>query len=122
MLDWGDRIARCLRAEAAELGTDSLINCASQEYFGAVDPAALGLDVVTPVFLEERDGEARVVSFFAKRARGSMARFIVERGISAPEDILAFDYGGYRYDPTRSEPGAPAFVRDYPDPSLSEAS
>lgn len=100
---WGDRIARALNAAAAEAGTDTLINCASQEYFGAVDLAALKLRVVTPVFLEDRDGGAKVVSFFAKKARGAMARFIAEHGLTDPADIRGFDAGGYRCDPAQSD-------------------
>ena len=111
---WGDRIARALRADAEAAGTDLLLNCASQEYFGAVDLKALGLRVITPVFLEERDGEAKQISFFAKRARGAMARFVMETRLSDPEGLRAFATGGYRYDPDRSEGDAWVFLRDHP--------
>jgi len=112
---WGDKIAVSLKETAASLGTDTLLNCASQEYFGAVDPGALGLRIVTPVFLEDRRGEAKVVSFYAKRARGAMARFVIERRLTDPEGLRDFDSGDYAYDPERSEADAPVFVRSYPD-------
>lgn len=112
---WGDAIARSLRETAGRLGTDTFLNCASQEYFGAVNPAALGLRIITPIFLEDRDGEAKTVSFFAKRARGAMARFVVERRLGDPAGLLEFDSGGYAYDSRRSQPDAPVFVRSYSD-------
>ena len=75
---------------------------------------ALGLDVITPTFLEDRDGKARIVSFFAKKARGAMARFIVEHRLTEPEGLKDFTTGGYRFDTARSTPEAPVFVRPYP--------
>lgn len=112
---WGDRIARSLRRTAEALGTDTLVNCASNEYFSAVDLARLGLRVVTPTFLEEHDGEARIVSFFAKRARGSMARFIIAQRVTSPEGLTDFDWGGYRHDAERSGADTPVFVRAAPE-------
>lgn len=108
---WGDRIAEALRADAGELGTDTLINCASVEYFTAADRAALGLRVITPQFLENKPGGPRIVSFYAKKARGAMARFIIERRLTDPAAIVDFDLGGYVHAPELSEPGKPAFLR-----------
>ena len=112
---WGDTLAKALREQAREVGADTVVNCASQEYFATVDRTALKLRVVTPQFLELKDGRARTVSFFAKRARGAMARFIVENRLTDPRAIIRFRTGGYAYDPDLSEPGKPAFVRDYPE-------
>ena len=112
---WGDRISRQLRQDADAIGADVLLNCASQEYFGAVPPNDLGLRIVTPQFLEIRAGKARTVSFFAKKARGAMARYVIEHRLTDVEDIKGFDFGGYRFDPDRSEDDSWAFVRDYPD-------
>ncbi|MFB9150669.1 peroxide stress protein YaaA [Roseovarius ramblicola] len=111
---WGDRIATALKAQAEEIGADTLVNCASQEYFGAVDRAALGLRVITPVFMEERGGEPRVISFYAKRARGAMARFVIQNRLRDPESLLDFDTGGYRHAPDLSEADRPVFLRDQP--------
>lgn len=111
---WGDKIARALNEQAAALGTDTLINCASVEYFSAVDPGALSLQVITPQFLEDKPGGPKIVSFHAKKARGAMARFIIERRLTDPAAILAFDLGGYAYAPALSLPGKPAFLRSEP--------
>jgi cytoplasmic iron level regulating protein YaaA (DUF328/UPF0246 family) len=108
---WGDRLARTLNAEAERLGTDTLINCASVEYFSAVDADALSLQVITPQFLEDKPGGPKIVSFYAKKARGAMARFIIERRLTDPSGILDFDTGGYAHAPDLSAPGKPAFLR-----------
>ncbi|MDJ0638525.1 MAG: peroxide stress protein YaaA [Paracoccaceae bacterium] len=93
---WGQDIAKALNETAEELGTDLLVNAASQEYFGAVDLKALKPRVVTPQFYELKNGEPRIVSFFAKKARGSIARFIVENRITTVDGLKDFDLGGYR--------------------------
>ncbi len=108
---WGDRLGRALEQQAEATGARALVNCASQEYFGAVDTSALSLPVITPVFLEDKPGGPKVVSFFAKKARGAMARFIVERRLVEPDSLLDFDAGGYAHAPDLSEPGRPAFLR-----------
>jgi cytoplasmic iron level regulating protein YaaA (DUF328/UPF0246 family) len=108
---WGDKIAKALNAQADATGTDLLVNCASQEYFGAVDTDALKMRVITPVFMEDKPGGPKVVSFYAKRARGAMARYIIQRRLTDPEGLADFDTGGYRYDTDLSEPGKPVFVR-----------
>ncbi|MBC7133949.1 MAG: peroxide stress protein YaaA [Roseovarius sp.] len=111
---WGDRIARALKDQAATVGADTLVNCASQEYFGAVDLSALGLRVITPVFMEERGGAPKVVSFYAKRARGAMARFIIQRRLTDPQGLHDFDTGGYAHAPDLSSPDRPVFLRAQP--------
>mgnify|MGYP000506426193 CR=1 FL=1 len=108
---WGDRIARALNDQAADAGTDTLVNCASQEYFGAVQPDALKLRVITPVFMEEKNGTPKVVSFYAKRARGAMARYIIQNRLTEPQALRDFDSGGYRYDPELSEGDKMVFLR-----------
>lgn len=112
---WGDTLAKTLNAHAAAQDTDTLINCASQEYFGAADRKALKLRVITPVFMELKDDKPRIVSFFAKRARGAMARYVVVNRLQDPDDIKAFDTGGYAFDPDLSEGDKWVFLRDYPE-------
>lgn len=114
---WRDAPAMALNEQARAVGTEVLVNCASQEYFGAVDLKRLKLRVITPVFMEEKNGEAKIVSFFAKKARGSMARFIIQRRLTDPEGLKDFDTGGYRYQSGLSEPDRPVFLRDYPETS-----
>jgi len=113
---WGDTISKALNAQAKKTGSEVLINCASQEYFGAVALKALKLRVVTPQFMEDkRDGKGpKTVSFFAKKARGAMARFVVQKRIADPAGIQDFDIGGYAYQPDISTPEKPVFLRDYP--------
>lgn len=108
---WGSKIAKALNALAAEQGAKVLINCASAEYFGAVDLKALKLAVITPVFLEERGGEAKVVSFWAKKARGAMARFICQHHLTDPADLRGFDLGGYSFRPAQSDATRLIFAR-----------
>lgn len=112
---WRTDLSKSLNATAEAAGTDILINCASQEYFGAVAPKALKLRVITPSFLEDKGNGPKMVSFFAKKARGSMARFIVENRLKDADAIRDFDTGGYAYDAERSTPDAPVFVRPYPE-------
>ncbi|WP_270725616.1 peroxide stress protein YaaA [Shimia sp. Alg240-R146] len=112
---WRDGPAKALRSQAEAVGTDTLLNCASQEYFGAVDLKALKLRVVTPVFMEERNGQAKIVSFFAKKARGSMARFVIQNRIANAENAKDFDFGGYAFQPEMSEGDRWVFLRDYPE-------
>ncbi|MCA8882304.1 MAG: peroxide stress protein YaaA [Rhodobacteraceae bacterium] len=108
---WGARLAAVLADQAAATDSQAVVNCASVEYFGAVAVDRLGLPVITPVFLEDRDGTAKIVSFFAKKARGAMARFVMENRLRDPAALQAFSAGGYAFDPARSSPGTPVFVR-----------
>ena len=113
---WRDGPAKALNAQAEATGSAVLVNCASQEYFGAVDPARLKPRVITPQFMEDKgDGKGpKIVSFFAKRARGAMARYIVQNRLADPEDLTGFDLGGYAFDRAASTPERPVFVRPYP--------
>ncbi len=108
---WGDRISLALNAQAEKTNASVLVNCASQEYFNAVDQTALNLDVVTPVFMESTDKGPKIVSFYAKKARGAMARFIITRRLSTPESLHDFDLGGYAYQAQLSSPEKPVFLR-----------
>lgn len=99
---WDDRIAKQLNEDAQGHSHPVLINLASQEYFGAVDAKALKLPVVTPHFREEKDGESRIISFFAKKARGLMARWAIEQRLEDPADLRGFEIDGYRFNATKS--------------------
>lgn len=113
---WGDKVARQLNEDAKNHADPSLINLASQEYFGAVDAAALKLPVITCRFLEEKDGEARQISFFAKQARGLMARFAIDQRIEQAGDLRAFDTAGYGFKAHLSNDLEWTFVRPQPPP------
>ena len=94
---WGPRIARMLDEAAEGQGQPALINLASQEYFGAVDRTALKLPVVNCVFKEIKDGEARIISFYAKKARGLMARYAIDQRIDRAEGLKGFTVAGYAF-------------------------
>ncbi|MEQ6203092.1 peroxide stress protein YaaA [Sulfitobacter sp. HNIBRBA2951] len=113
---WGTTLSEALNTQGAAVGATELVNCASQEYFGAVDLKALNLRVITPQFMEDKgDGKGpKIVSFYAKKARGAMARFMVQKRITQAEGILDFDIGGYTYMPDMSKPDTPVFLRPYP--------
>ena len=114
---WGTMLSKALNALGDAQGTDTLVNCASQEYFGAADTKALTLNVITPVFMEVKDDRPRIVSFFAKRARGAMARHIIENRVTDMDGLKAFTAGGYAYEPDLSEGNKLTFVREYPTPA-----
>lgn len=108
---WGDRISKQLNADAEGHADPTLVNLASQEYFGAVDARALKLPVVNIHFREERDGETRLISFFAKKARGAMARFAIDQRVERAADLKAFDRDGYRFDKAASSDADWIFIR-----------
>jgi len=110
---WRDQLSKTLNAQGDEIGSDVLINCASQEYFGAVDPKTLKLRVITPVFMEDKVGTPKIVSFFAKKARGAMARYVIQHRLTDPKGLLDFDTGGYAYRPDLSSEDKPVFLRPY---------
>lgn len=115
---WGDKIADEITARMETTGAKALVNLASIEYFKAAREDVLterGIRVITPSFKEIRDtGEIKVMSLFAKRARGAMARWIVENKITEPEDLKTFDVNGYTFQPGASEGDQWTFARPQP--------
>ena len=111
---WGDKPAKALNQAAEGQADRTLVNLASQEYFGAVDARALKLRVITCHFKEEKDGERRIISFFAKHARGRMARYAIDRRLEQTEALKAFDLDGYRYREALSSEHEWVFVRPQP--------
>ena len=108
---WNDRLAHSFNKELKSHGRNIVINCASVEYFKSIDRPALGAKVITPQFKEIKEGKLRMISFFAKKARGMMARFIIQNRIENEKDILAFNLGGYTFDYSLSTPLEPVFTR-----------
>ncbi|MFC5510216.1 peroxide stress protein YaaA [Massilia jejuensis] len=94
---WGDTITRALNAELAATRSAALINLASEEYFRSVKPGLLDAPVIAPVFQDWKNGQYKIISFYAKRARGTMARFAIENAITDPQDLKGFDVGGYAF-------------------------
>lgn len=109
---WGNEITEVLdEAVAASPGAKVLVNLASNEYFSSVKPGRLSVPVITPTFLDAKNGNYKVISFFAKKARGAMAGWIIKNRVGTVKGLNAFDATGYQHDPDRSSPGRPVFVR-----------
>lgn len=113
---WGGRISEALNEAAQGHKDKTLVNCASTEYFAAVDRKALKLPVVSCRFVEEKDGEGKVISFFAKRARGAMARYAIDNRIDKAADLRAFDRDGYTFQAHLSSDEEYVFTRPQPPP------
>ncbi len=111
---WGSKIADYLNQRAQADATPLIVNLASEEYFKSVDRQALWPRVVACVFEEFRGGKYKVISFAAKRARGLMVRYAVERRATSVEQLKGFDAEGYQYVPAASEPDRLVFRRDAP--------
>ncbi|GJL93242.1 peroxide stress protein YaaA [Hyphococcus sp.] len=111
---WGGKIASELDKALSGHADPAVVNLASNEYFGAVDRNTLKAPVVTPVFREERDGELRQLQFYAKRARGMMARWAAQNRIERAEDLKAFTGGGYAFQQGKSSDDLWVFARPQP--------
>lgn len=108
---WGDTITETLNTALREQGDDVVINLASDEYFRSVKPARLKGTIIKPVFLDEKNGTFKVISFYAKKARGLMSRYIIEHRLTTPEQLTAFDSDGYAFDNARSSTSELVFTR-----------
>lgn len=109
---WGDDIQRLLEKQLGKSGSPVLVNLASNEYFRAVRAGSLNAGVITPVFKDLKNGKYKVISFFAKKARGQMARYIIEKGINDPQGLKKFRVDGYRYSKAESTAREWVFTRD----------
>ena len=99
---WGEEITQTLNAALEAQGDDVVVNLASDEYFRSVKPKALKGQIIKPVFLDEKNGKFKVISFYAKKARGLMSRFIIENRLTKPEQLTGFNTEGYFFDPASS--------------------
>ena len=108
---WDRRITKSLNQELKQSGSNTLVNLASGEYFKSIKTKELKADIITPAFREYRDGEYRFIQFFAKKARGAMARFMIDNRIDRAEDLKSFDRDGYRFEPKLSDAQEWVFTR-----------
>lgn len=108
---WGDKITRQLNASLLQQKSRLLINLASNEYFRSVKLNSLKADVISPVFKDFKNGQYKIISFFAKKARGTMTAYLIRNRITDPNDLLSFDLDGYRYSAKDSTEKAPVFLR-----------
>lgn len=109
---WNSLIVKKINEAVSESGSKVLINLASNEYFKSIDRKKLKSELVTPDFKEYKNGDYKMVSIFAKRARGLMTRFIIDNNISDPADLVAFDCEGYTFNSRLAKPGNPVFTRE----------
>jgi uncharacterized protein len=106
---WKKKVTQSLNDELQE--NELFINLASNEYFSAVDTKTLKVPVITPEFKDYKDGKLKIISFFAKKARGSMVRFIIDTNAETMEDLKQFNYDGYAYDANLSKGTNLVFTR-----------
>jgi len=108
---WGDTITDALNRTAGEQGAKVLVNLASEEYFKSVRPRQLTVPVITPVFEDWKNGKYKIISFYAKRARGMLARYAAVNGVRDPEQLKQFDVDGYGFVPDASNDTSWVFRR-----------
>lgn len=106
---WRAKITKELNSELTK--DELFINLASNEYFDAVDVKALKVPVITPEFKDYKDGKLKIISFFAKKARGMMVRYIIDTNAETIEDLQGFDYEGYQFDANLSKGNSLVFTR-----------
>ena len=108
---WGNKISENLNQHANTIGSKILVNCASNEYFNAINNNNLLLKVITPIFMERKNGKEKIISFYAKNARGAMARFIIQNRLQSEEDLKKFNIDGYSYNAEKSSESKLVFIR-----------
>ena len=109
---WDDQLTENLNELFEKDKKPVLVNLASIEYFSAIKPKSLNAEIISPVFKDLSNGKYKIVSFFAKKARGYMTAFIIQNKIKNPERLKEFDVEGYRYSEGDSTPTQPVFLRD----------
>ena len=109
---WGDLITEKLNDEIATQKNNILINLASNEYFKSVKTKQLKAQVITPVFKDWKGDKYKIISFYAKKARGLMCRYVIDNNINEAEELKGFDYQGYAYNQTMSSESEWVFIRE----------
>ncbi|WP_407410679.1 peroxide stress protein YaaA [Acinetobacter sp.] len=109
---WGNTITDLINQDIEASNSPVVVNLASDEYYKAVKETSLKASVIKPVFLDQKNGKYKVISFYAKKARGLMARYIIQHNIQAPEQLQSFNSEGYYFDPISSQGNELVFKRD----------
>lgn len=109
---WGDQITQLINEDLEKAGSQILLNLASDEYYKAVNEKNIQAKIVKPVFLDQKNGEYKTISFYAKKARGLMSRFMIEHEVSNIEQLHAFNTDGYYFDDVNSNDNEIVFKRD----------
>ncbi|MDI6005254.1 peroxide stress protein YaaA [Cobetia marina] len=112
---WRKTLTPALEQAVEDSGTPILVNLASNEYFKAIDAKAFRHRIVTPVFKDEKNGQSKIISFYAKRARGLMSAWMLKHDIETAEDLKDFDVAGYRFSNAASEGDTLVFTRSEAD-------
>lgn len=112
---WGEKITASVNADLKKLKSDVVVNLASNEYYKSVKPKLLNADVITPNFKDWKNGQYKMISFYAKKARGLMVNYIVQNKITDPEAIKGFDVDGYYFSEEQSKGNNWVFLRDHED-------
>ncbi|XOV82308.1 MAG: peroxide stress protein YaaA [bacterium] len=113
---WGNKVTQAVNQALAEQARPVLVNLASQEYFNVIDPNAINADIINIHFKEEKDGKLKFLSFYAKKARGLMARYMIDKRVKTLQGLRAFDYENYAYNETLSSRHDWVFTRPQPAP------
>ncbi len=108
---WGEKITAQLNHDLKNGGHQVLVNLASQEYFKAINPQNIEAEIVVPVFKDYKNGTYKIISFYAKKARGMMVRFMLQNQLANPEELKAFDVDGYHYNNELSNEDEMVFTR-----------
>ena len=108
---WGDRLCNTLNRELKASGSRFLINLASQEYFKSTQPKNLEGEIVSPIFKDEKNGKFKIISFYAKKARGMMASHLIKNRIDSIDGLQKFNDSGYQFEPSESTNLQPVFLR-----------
>lgn len=108
---WGKRVTDKLNQALKDQGDDILVNLASDEYFKSVQTKSLDGTIIKPVFLDQKSGKYKIISFYAKKARGLMSRFIIKNRLTRPEQLVDFDLEGYQFDESASQGNELVFKR-----------
>lgn len=109
---WGKVITDKLNEVLSGKDQPILVNLASNEYFKAVKKKQLKGQLISPVFKDQKNGQYKVISFYAKKARGLMARYLLQNQVSSLAELIKFDLAGYQYHTAFSTPDAPVFTRE----------
>lgn len=109
---WGDQITQLVNADLAQANSELLVNLASDEYYKSVKESKVKAEIIKPVFLDQKNGKYKVISFYAKKARGLMARYIIQNQLNRAEDLKSFNTDGYYFDAASSMKGELVFKRD----------
>ncbi len=109
---WGDKVTEAINKQLAKEKNPVLINLASNEYYKVLQPKSIAAKIITPVFKDEKNGQYKIISFYAKKARGLMARWVIDNRIENPKDLINFNRDGYYYDDIESDINTLVFKRE----------